>query len=461
VVKKEIIFTAARWCGVKERMKKKRFILTWVIILTIAFGGVFIGRLSIGSVRAESEGYEYLKVFTEVLSIVKKNYVEEVKTKDLVYGAIKGLLNSLDPHSSFMPPEAYKDMQLETKGEFGGIGIQIGLKDGILTVIAPIEDTPAYNAGIKAGDKIVKINGESTKDMGLQDAVSKMRGLKGTSVVVTIMREGWKETKDFTIVRDVIKVKSVKSKVIENNIGYIKLSQFQERTAQDLELALSNLEKQKITALILDLRNNPGGLLNSAVDVSSQFLPADKVVVSIKGRSGEKAEYFSEDVKATGQDATSKIYTAIPMIVLVNQGSASASEIVAGALKDWNRAVILGVQTFGKGSVQSVVPLSDGSGLRLTTARYYTPKGISIQSTGITPDIIVTLEQKGNGKEHAVIREKDLERHLKNDQIEEKPKTPEETVPVEVSEKEDTQLQRAIELLKTWKVFKAQLPKAA
>ncbi len=442
-------------------MKNKRLILTWVIILAIALSGVFIGRLSIGSMRAEGEGYEYLKVFTEVLSLVKKNYVEEVTTKDLVYGAIKGMLNSLDPHSAFMPPEAYKDMQLDTKGEFGGIGIQIGLKDGILTVIAPIEDTPAYNAGIKSGDKIIKINGESTRDMGLQDAVSKMRGLKGTSVAITIMREGWKDTKDFTIVRDVIKVKSVKSRVIEGNIGYVKVSQFQERTADDLEAALSKLEKQNITSLILDLRNNPGGLLNSAVDVSSQFLPAGKVVVSIKGRSGEKGEYRTEDSKVSEQKGEkAKMFSAIPMIVLVNQGSASASEIVAGALKDWNRAVILGVQTFGKGSVQSVVPLSDGSGLRLTTARYYTPKGISIQSTGITPDIIVKLEQKNGTKEHPVVREKDLERHLKNDQLEEKQKTPEETVPIEVSEKEDIQLQRAIDLLKTWKVFK-ELPKAA
>ena len=449
-------------------MKNKRLILTWVIILAIALSGVFIGRLSIGSMRAEGEDYEYLKVFTEVLSLVKKNYVEEIKTKDLIYGAIKGMVNSLDPHSVFMPPETYKEMQLDTKGEFGGIGIQIELKDGVLTVIAPIEDTPAYDAGIKAGDIIININGESTRDMELPNAVSKMRGLKGTSVVITIMREGWEDTKNFTIVRDVIKVKSVKSKVIENNIGYVKLSQFKESSADDLEAALSQLEKQNITSLILDLRNNPGGLLNSAVDVSSQFLPAGKVVVSIKGRSGEKAEYRTEDSNVSEQvgDSTlregkkAKMFSAIPMIVLVNQGSASASEIVAGALKDWNRAVILGVQTFGKASVQSVVPLSDGSGLSLTTARYYTPKGTSIQSTGITPDIIVKLEQKNGAKELTVIREQDLERHLKNDQLEEKQKTPEETAPIEVSEKDDIQLQRAIDLLKTWKVFK-ELPKAA
>lgn len=445
---------------VRERMRKKRLILIWVLILTTAVSGILIGRLSIGGMVAEGEGYEDLKIFTEVLSIVKKNYVEEVKIKDMVYGAIRGMLSSLDPHSGFLSPEAYKEMQVDTKGEFGGLGIQIGIKDGVLTVIAPIEDTPAYNAGIKAGDKIIKINGEPTKDMGLQDAVNKMRGQKGTSVVITIMREGWKETKDFTIVRDIIKVKSVKSKVIEENIGYVKINQFQERTASDLEAALSNLEQQHITSLIIDLRNNPGGLLNSAVEVSGQFLPAGKVVVFIKGRSGEKTEYRTEGEKAAepGKEKT-KLFNTIPMIVLVNQGSASASEIVAGALKDWSRAVILGVQTFGKGSVQSVIPLSDGSGLRLTTARYYTPKGISIQSTGITPDIVLKVEPKG--KEHPVIREKDLERHLKNDQSEEKPKEPEEmALPIEVDEKNDIQLQRAIDLLKTWKVFK-ELPKAS
>ncbi len=446
---------------VKKIMKNKRLILIWILILTTAVSGIFIGRLSLGSMKAEGEGYEDLKVFTEVLSIVKKNYVEDVKMKDMVYGAIKGMLNSLDPHSGFMPPEAYKEMQIETRGEFGGVGIQIGIKEGVLTVIAPIEDTPAYKAGIKAGDKIIKINGELTRDMGLQDAVNKMRGQKGTSVIITVIREGWKEMQDFTIVRDVIKVKSVKSKVIDDSIGYVKLNQFQERTASDLEAALSDMEQKHVASLILDLRNNPGGLLNSAVDVASQFLPSGKVVVYIKGRSGEGTEYRTEGEKtAEPGKEKSKLFNTIPMIVLVNQGSASASEIVAGALKDWNRAVILGVQTFGKGSVQSVIPLSDGSGLRLTTARYYTPKGISIQSTGITPDIVVKLEAKDGAKEHPVVREKDLERHLKNDKSEEKPKEPEETAPIEISEKEDVQLQRAIDLLKSWKVFK-ELPKAS
>lgn len=445
----------------KKIMKKKKLILIIALILATAISGILIGRLSVGSVSAEGEGYEDLKIFTEVLSIVKRNYVEDVKIKDMIYGAIKGMLNSLDPHSGFMPPDAYKEMQVDTKGEFGGLGIQIGIKDGALAVIAPIEDTPAFNAGIKAGDKIIKISNELTKDMSLHDAVSKMRGPKGTSVVITIMREGWKETRDFTIVRDIIKVKSVKAKVIEGNIGYVKLNQFQERTSSDLAASLADITKEQVTSLILDLRNNPGGLLNSAVEVSGQFLAPGKVVVFIKGRSGEKTEYRTESEGAAEPGGEKiKLLKTMPMIVLVNQGSASASEIVAGALKDWNRAVVLGVQTFGKGSVQSVIPLSDGSGLRLTTARYYTPKGISIQSTGITPDIVVKLEQKGDAKEHPVIREKDLERHLRNDQSDEKTKEPEEMAPIEISEKDDVQLQRAIDLLKSWKVFK-ELPKAS
>ncbi len=436
---------------VRRMTKKRKLILVWVLVLAVATTGILIGRWSVGSVSAEGEVYENLKVFTEALSIVKKNYVEDVKAKDIVYGAIKGMLNSLDPHSGFMSPDAYKEMQVDTKGEFGGLGIQIGIKDGILTVIAPLEDTPAYKVGIKAGDKIIKINGEATKDMGLHDAVSKMRGVRGTSVTITILREGWKETKDFTIVREIIKVKSVKSKILEEGIGYVKVNQFQEQTAADLAAALSKLSQEKISSIILDLRNNPGGLLNSAVDVTSQFLPPKKLVVYIKGRTGERAEYHTDGERPS---------YSMPMIVLVNQGSASASEIVAGALKDWNRAVILGVQTFGKGSVQSVIPLSDGSGLKLTTARYYTPKGKSIQSTGIAPDIIVKIEPKIGAKEHPVVREKDIERHLKNDQIEEKPKEPEEVAPIEVAEKEDVQLQRAVDLLKTWKVFK-ELPKAS
>ncbi|HIJ59658.1 MAG TPA: S41 family peptidase [Nitrospirae bacterium] len=424
-------------------ISKKRLIAAGIsAVLIVSF--FVVARWAVTTVNAQSN-YEDLKTFTEVLSLIKKNYVEEVKNKDLIQGAIKGLVNNLDPHSGYLTPEAFKELRVETKGEFGGIGIQIGIKDGILTVIAPIEDTPAYKAGIKAGDKILKINNDSTKNMSIHDAVAKMRGAKGTSLTLTIFREGMKETKEYTIVRDIIKIKSVKSKILHDNIGYVKLTQFQETSANDLKKALDSLKKEGMNSIILDLRNDPGGLLTSAVSVTELFLPPKKLVVYIKGRKGEKTEYFTELPKSD--------YADMPMVVLVNQGSASASEIVAGALKDWNRAVIVGVQTFGKGSVQSLIPLSDGSGLRLTTAKYYTPKGTSIQGVGITPDIIVKLESKEkDSKEHKVIREKDLEKHLKNEQIPEE-KSDKETALFEVDEKDDNQLQRAIDVIKTWRVF--------
>jgi carboxyl-terminal processing protease len=429
--------------------KKKLLIITAVVI------GVLGAALAVGVVSSQivnAQGtYEDLRSFVDVLNVIKKNYVDEVKTKDLVSGAIKGMLSSLDPHSGYMSPEAFKEFQVETKGEFGGLGIQISMKDSILTVIAPIEDTPAYMAGIKAGDKILKIDGESTKNMSIQDAVSKMRGPKGKPVTLNIFREGWTEPKDIPIVRDIIKIKSVKAKMLKDEIGYIKLTQFQEMTSDDLTKALKDLKEKGMKSIILDLRNDPGGLLNSAVDVAGQFLPPKKLVVYIKGRTGDKIEYFTE-----GDDPT---YTDLPMVVLVNQGSASASEIVAGALKDWNRAVIVGVQTFGKGSVQTLIPLSDGAGLRLTTAKYYTPSGVSIQNVGITPDIIVKLEAK-DGKGISVIREKDLEGHLQNEKNIQAPDD-EDKVPLEVQEKDDVQLQRAIDALKTWEVIDKLKKKAA
>jgi carboxyl-terminal processing protease len=275
-----------------------------------------------------------------------------------------------------------------------------------------------------------------------------MRGIPSTSVKITIVREGWKETKDFTIVREIIKIKSIKSKLLADKIGYIKVNQFQEQTAEDLVNALEKLEKEDMNSLILDMRNNPGGLLNSAVDVTSFFLPADKLIVYIEDRDGKRVEYSS-----SGSESDLEM----PMIVLVNEGSASASEIVAGALKDWNRAVIIGSPTFGKGSVQSVVPLSDGSALRLTTAMYYTPKGISIQTTGIEPDIVVKQTLKEGEQGRPIIREKDLEGHLENgeDLLEEEEA---EMIPIKIDEENDKQLQRAIDLLKTWKVFK-EIPK--
>ncbi|MBF0554337.1 MAG: S41 family peptidase [Nitrospirae bacterium] len=430
--------------------KSVRFWIIWMILPTIVLGGIFIGsgvmigKWAVRSVSAESDTYQELKLFTEVISIIKSNYVEEVKSKDLIYGALKGMLNSLDPHSSFMTPDLFKEMKVDTKGEFGGVGIQIGKKGPMITVISPIEDTPAYQAGIKAGDTIVKINGETTEKMTLYDAVSKMRGAKGSKVTVTIMREDWKEPKDFTLVRDTIKVKSVKYKVINDDVGYVKVNQFQEKTVADLEKALAALKEKKVTSLLLDLRNDPGGLLQGAVGVAEQFLPPNKLVVYIKDRTGEKKEFFTE---GDGK------YEKLPMVVMVNEGSASASEIVAGALKDWNRAIVLGTTTFGKGSVQSVLPLSDGSGLRLTTARYYTPKGTSIQNTGIAPDIVVK-QKADKSKERPVMREKDLKGHLENEQAEGQDSEETEAAPIEVDEKDDVQLQRAVDILKTWDVMK-------
>lgn len=420
--------------------KKRLLIIAFVCSLGII--ALLAGTYTLKTVSAQN-GYEELKTFTEVISIIKKSYVDEVKTKDLVLFAIKGMVSSLDPHSAYLTPEALKELQVETKGEFGGIGIQIGVKEGILTVIAPIEDTPAFKAGIKAGDKILKVAGETTKKMEIHEAVSKMRGTKGTSITLTIFREGWKETKDFTIVRDIIKIKSIKPKLLSDGIGYVKLTQFQEATANDLITALNKLKNDGMKSLILDLRNDPGGLLNIAVDTAEVFLPPKKLIVYIKNRSGEKIEYYTEK--------ENPFFEEIPMVVLVNQGSASASEIVAGALKDWNRAIIIGVQTFGKGSVQSIIPLSDGSGMRLTTAKYYTPNGSMIHNIGITPDIIVKQDTKDT-KEHPEVKGKDA---AKDD------KQKEDIFPVEVDEKDDAQLQRAIDTLRTWKVFEKMLKKAA
>lgn len=394
-----------------------------------------------------TETYEDLKTFAEVLSQIQKHYVEEVKPKDLVQGAIRGMLSTLDPHSAYMTPEMYKEIQVETRGEFGGVGIQIGIKDNRLAVIAPIEGTPAQKAGIRAGDFIIKVNDETTKDLTLLDAVQRMRGAKGTKVTLTIQRDGTPEPLVFTLVRDIIKIESVKSKVIEDNIGYVRLTQFQESTAKDLSRVIKKYREQKTQATILDLRNNPGGLLTSAVEVSEQFVGPSKLIVSIKGRDGRKDEYVSRS-KEPAEDT--------PMIILVNEGSASASEIVAGALQDWGRAVVIGTQTFGKGSVQTIVPLADGSGLRLTTAKYYTPKGRSIQTTGIAPDIVVKPKPVPAAK--PAEKEGEAAQKLKDPT----PPPPKSngalTESGEASMEDDLQLQKAVELLKTWKVFKELRP---
>jgi carboxyl-terminal processing protease len=399
--------------------------------------GVLISKL-INTSEAEADSYDELKAFKDALTVVKKNLEENIQPKDLVYGAIHGMMMSLDPHSDFMTPEQYTEMQVDTEGEFGGIGIKVETKEGVLTVMDILDDTPAFKAGIKEGDKIIKINNESTKNMRDQDAVSKMRGATSTTVKVTVHREGWKETKDFTMRRETITISSVKAKMLGEGLGYIKIHQFQRQTASEFSTALAKLMQENMKALILDLRNNPGGLLYSAVDVTSQLIPSEKLVVYTKDRNGKKKEYINRK---------NSPHLTVPMVVIVNDGSASASEIVAGALKDWNRATVIGTVTYGKGSVQTVVPLKDGSALTLTTAKYYTPKGISIQATGILPDIPVTPRIKKGQPVRPVTREKDLERHFSNGKIKQT-NVLQETVPVILDEETDVQLQSAIKFLK-------------
>ncbi len=443
--------------------RRGRSSLLVAILMVVLVVGILTGRALESRGLPQSEAYEELKIFTEVLTQVQRNYVEDTKPADLVSGAIRGMLATLDPHSGYLPPHMYNEVQVDTRGEFGGLGIQIGVKDNQLTVIAPIEGTPADRAGIKAGDRIIAVDGESTKEMTLVDAVSKMRGPKGSKVVLTISREGVQAPLEFTVTRDLIRIQSVRSKLMEGDIGYLRVTQFQEGTAKDVAKALKDLQGDKskpLNGLILDLRNNPGGLLTSAVAVTEQFLETSRLIVFIKGRDGRREEY-----NASGGNP----WVKVPMIILVNAGSASGSEIVAGALQDWNRAVVLGTQTFGKGSVQTIIPLSDGSGLRLTTAKYYTPKGRSIQNSGIEPNIVV----KAAGEREAMIREKDLERHLKGEGSAEgrsgtpgappiQPPGGGEKPPAESpkGEEQDIQLQKAIDLLKSWDVFKATVSEA-
>jgi carboxyl-terminal processing protease len=432
-------------------LSKKKFL---VVALVFFFLGIYMGLTHARRVGADIESaYGKLKVLADVFSIVERNYVEPVKANNLINGAINGMLETLDPHSNYMAPEVYKEMQTETRGSFGGIGFEITIRDKVLTVVAPIEDTPASRAGIQSGDMILRIDGKSTKDMTLMEAVKLMRGPQGTQVTITLMRQGFTEPQDFTMTRAVIPIRSVRFKTLEPGYGYIKVSQFIERTFPDLENALSKIESQEkpLKGLILDLRNNPGGLLEQAVKVADLFLDSG-IIVYTEGRvEGQKMKFFVQKKEKTRE---------FPMIVLVNGGSASASEIVAGALQDHGRAVILGSQTFGKGSVQTIIPLEDGSALRLTTARYYTPNGRSIQAQGISPDIAV-VDLVAEGKRGAVpryMREKDLEHHLQGEKeqaVPEKSKEPAKTPEASAIPKstEDPPLDRALELLKTWQIL--------
>jgi carboxyl-terminal processing protease len=430
--------------------KKIAFLITAVSLLAVLVG---VGAQRRCAAQGAND-YESIELFTDVLSIVKKSYVEEVDTKKLIYGAINGMLSSLDPHSSFMSPETYKEMKIETKGSFGGLGIEISIKDGLLTVISPIEDTPAYKAGIKAGDQILRIDEKFTKDLSVMDAVKRMRGLKGTKVTLTIMREGFDKPKEFPLMRDIIQVKSVKFKMLDEGFGYIRIAQFQEKTDDDLIKAFHELKQSNggnLRGLVLDLRNDPGGLLDQAKLVAGHFLNDGQLVVYTEGREKDsKMQLFANKGDKEPH---------YPIVALINGGSASASEIVAGALQDHKRAVIMGTQSFGKGSVQTIIPLSDNSGLRLTTARYFTPSGRSIQAKGISPDIVVEkLELTATEKKETMhIRESDLENHFETDK-----KAPEEEKKIEKMPayktdelvKSDYQILRALDLLKGWDILK-------
>lgn len=393
--------------------KAARGVVTIAFLSSIGLAGFTLGAISASSTLAYAkERYADLQIFTKVLNLVQQYYVEEVDMTKLIYGGVKGMLQELDPHTNFLPPEVYKEFESETTGEFGGLGIEITLQNDVLTVISPIEDTPAWEAGIQAGDKIVEINGESTKGLSLAEAAQRMRGKKGSKVRMGIFREGFEKPKEFTVARGTVKLKSVKYTELDEGFGYIRLTSFIENSAADFEKALKEVMKKPktIRGLVIDLRRNPGGLLDQAVKISDLFLEEGAIVSTIGRNKKEKEVIYAK------RDGT---YSGFPIVVLVNEYSASASEILAGALQDNKRALIMGQRTFGKGSVQSVVKLGDGSGLKLTVARYYTPSGRSIQSEGVKPDVVVEDVDPEQFKKaiirREVRREQDLGGHLLGD----------------------------------------------
>lgn len=451
---------------INEKKQLKLWLVMIAAVLLWTTGAGFYRDLSANS----DETYKGLKIFSDVLDLIEKNYVEEVDTKEMMQNAIQGMVHSLDPHSALLPPEAFEDLKIDTKGKFGGIGIVISMPKGILTVISPIENTPAYKAGVKAGDIIIKVDGEPTKDKMLWEVVKKMRGQKGTSVIITIVRKDSPEPVDFNIIRDIIPIESVRSVALQPGYGYIRVTNFQNNTADDLEKALTNLESgdTSMKGLILDLRDNPGGLLDQAVRVSDLFLEKG-IIVSIKGRLKKHTKIFNAH--------TGKPDRNYPIIILISGGSASASEIVAGALQDHKRALLLGTTTFGKGSVQTVEALEDGYGLKYTIARYYTPSGRSIQAQGIKPDIVVKRrildekEKEGDESQEHFLKEKDLKNHLdagtqdekekskkpvekKNENENEKPETQSMHGPLKLKIlKFDNQVIRALEILKSYEIL--------
>ena len=449
------------------------------LVMTGVFAGVMLSlNFSANADRTTQVPLpvEELRAYADVFNAIKQGYVEPVEDKKLIVDSISGMLSGLDPHSAYLDTEAFKDLQVGTQGEFGGLGIEVGMEDGFVKVISPIEDTPAFRAGVMAGDLIVKLDDTPVKGMSLNDAVKRMRGKPDTDIVLTIMRKGEARPVVLTLKREIIKVQSVKSKLLEPGYAYLRVAQFQENTAAAVVQHLTKLTAEApLMGLVLDLRNDPGGLLHGAVGVSAAFLPAGELVVSTDGRTEDaKREYRAtpEDyLRGTREDFLRKLPEGakdMPMVVLVNAGSASASEIVAGALQDHKRAVVMGTQTFGKGSVQTILPLNNNTAIKLTTARYYTPSGRSIQAKGIEPDIVV--EESANGSSRRV-READLQGHLGNDKDPEAERATkqagadnnpadEEAEPVrfELAGKDDHQLMQAINLLKGLQIVQNKKP---
>lgn len=431
------------------RRHSNRAAVVFLVCATFALSVWLAGRVA----ALSSEAYEKIEMLANVLTIVRKHYVDEVSTEKLVEGAIEGMLSSLDPHSAYLTPDLFRELQVDTRGSFGGLGIEVTIRDGVLTVVAPLEDTPAFRAGIQAGDEIIKINDEFTKDMTLMEAVKRMRGPKGTRIHLTIRREGEPKWIEVELVREVIRVRSVKSRLLEPGYGYVRVTQFQERTAREARDAIEKLieEGGPLRGLVLDLRNNPGGLLSQAVQLTDLFIDAGLVVYTEGRLDSQKQQFFAHRQGS---------FSGFPMIVLVNGGSASASEIVAGALQDHRRALVLGTQTFGKGSVQTILPLDGGSAIRLTTARYFTPNGRSIQATGITPDIVMDSVEvvRSVSERPDFIREENLPGHLGTE--EERRQERERQQSRDAQERPDPQLERALDLLKSWNVFKAVVARA-
>jgi len=429
-------------------MRKKFILVLMPVLITL---GVYSLVLSGTEKKKNDELYKQVRLFSDTLAIVQTDYVDEVSPRNLIYGALKGMISSLDPHSQFMDPDEYNELKVDTEGKFGGLGIEITVKDGLLTVVTPIEDTPAWKAGIKTNDRIVKINNELTRDMTLTDAVKKLRGKPQETVNISVLRESEKKILEFKIVRDIIKIKDIKdARILEDGIGYIRLIEFRENAVRDMDTALENLKKEGIKSLILDLRNNPGGLLDVAVKISERFIEKGKIIVYTKGRRpSQNMEFFS---------TSGNPIIDLPMVVLINEGSASGSEIMAGALQDYKRAIILGTKSFGKGSVQTIIPLSDGSALKLTTSKYFTPSGKQIHGKGVIPDIVAE-----EGKIELTLVHPGLQIEKSEEIFEEIDKKGKISKEGETKDqyKADSQIMRAVDVLKAIQIYRVRKSESA